>query len=262
MAKPRGVFRFARTVTSQARGRPGWLSNIIWHTASWILTNITVTLYWLFARLFNRVIVVGRENIGREPNTLLIANHQSMIDSFLVGTEAFYPRSMFRPYLIPWHPAAVENFFKNPVLAWLSSHWRCIPVRPGRRDPRALHRMTHVLPKGVMCMFAEGTRTRDGTIGRGKPGAGLVILATRPRVIPAAIEGMADLLPIGKTIPRIGKTLYVKYGEPVDYSEFLDLPRTRETAQAIVDKVMERVKVLHAELLELKAEREGGKGKR
>lgn len=252
MAARNGALEFARVLTAQAKGRPGRLANIIWHTTSYITTNVTVTLFWLFAHLLNRVTVLGRDNIGDEPNTVLLSNHQSMIDSFLVGTEAYYPRSVIKPYLIPWHPAAAENFFKNPILSWLSSHWRCIPVRPGRRDLRALHRMIHVLPRGVMILFPEGTRSRDGAVQRGRPGAGLLILATRPRVIPVAIEGMADLLPIGKTIPNIGKKLYVSYGKPIDYSEFLEQPRTRETAQALVDKVIEQIKVQHAELRRLR----------
>ena len=117
--------------------------------------------------------------------------------------------------------------------------------------------MIHVLPGGVMTLFPEGTRSRDGSVRRGKPGAGLLILATRPRVIPVAIDGMDQLLPIGRKLPRIGKRLYISFGEPVDYSEFLDKPRTRQTAQALVNKVMERVVAQHSELRRLRAEEAG-----
>ncbi len=257
MAGQNGVLRFARFIKSQPKGRPGWLSNIIWHTVSWVLTNITVTLFWLLFHLFNRTKVIGLKNVGDQPNTVLLSNHQSMIDSFLVGIKAYYPKSVIKPYLIPWNPAASENFFRNPLLGWLSSHWRCIPVRPGRRDLRALRRMIQVLPGGVMTLFPEGTRSRDGSVRRGKPGAGLLILATRPRVIPVAIDGMDQLLPIGRRLPGIGKRLYISYGEPVDYSEFLDKPRTRETAQDLVNKVMERVAAQHSELRRLRIEEAG-----
>lgn len=252
MAGRNGVLRFARTITGQARGRSGWLANIIWHTIGYVLINITVTLVWVISRLFYRTTVIGRENVGDDPNTVLMSNHQSMIDSFPVGLEAYFPRSLFKPYLIPWNPAASENFFKHPLLAWISSHFRCIPVRPGRRDLKALHRMIHVLPTGTMTLFPEGTRSRTGEVGRGRAGAGLLILATHPRVIPVAIDGMQDVLSVGKKVPRLWKRVYVKYGEPVDYSEFLNQPRTRETAQAIVDKVMEVIRQQHAEILRLR----------
>src|SRR3989441_6701928 len=62
-------------------------------------------------------------------------------DSFLVGLAAFYPQSWLKPQLIPWNPAAAENFYKNPLLAWLADNWKCIWVREGRHDLHALHRM-------------------------------------------------------------------------------------------------------------------------
>ncbi|MEE9132687.1 MAG: lysophospholipid acyltransferase family protein [Gemmatimonadota bacterium] len=249
-----GVFNFARVVATQAKGRPGRISNILWHITSYFVTNISVTLLWLFFHLFNKTIILGRENVGSEPNTLLLCNHQSMIDSFPVGMSAFYPKSWFKPYLVPWHPAARENFFKNRFIAWYSLHTRCIPVRRGRRDMHAIHKMIDVLPRGAIILFPEGTRSRSGEVEDGKPGAGLVALATRPRIIPVAIDGMQELLPIGSTKPKIGKLIYVSYGPPVDYSEFLDKPRTRETAQALVDKVMVAIRAQYAEIRRLRLE--------
>src|SRR3989442_967321 len=93
-----------------------------------------------------------------------------MLDSFLVGLGAFYPQSWLKPQLIPWNPAAAENFYKNPMLAWLADNWKCIWVREGRRDLHALHRMMEVLPRGTMTLFPEGTRSRDGSVGPGRPG--------------------------------------------------------------------------------------------
>jgi 1-acyl-sn-glycerol-3-phosphate acyltransferase len=119
--------------------------------------------------------------------------------------------------------------------------------------------MIDVLPKGAIILFPEGTRSRSGDVGNGRPGAGLLALATKPRIIPVAIDGMQDVLPIGRTIPRIGKRVYVKYGPPVDYAELMDKPRTKETAQALVDKVMVAIREQHAEIRRLRLE---GKRKR
>src|SRR6059036_2916705 len=137
-----------------------------------------------------------------------------MLDSFLVGLAAFYPQSWLKPRLIPWNPAAAENFYKNPLLAWLADNWKCIWVREGRRDLHALHRMIQVLPHGVMTLFPEGTRSRDGAVGPGRPGAGLLILATRPRVVPVAIDGMRAVLPIGRYLPRIFKRIACPSARP------------------------------------------------
>jgi len=100
----------------------------------------------------------------------------------------------------------------------------------------------------VMTLFPEGTRSRDGSVGPGRAGAGLLILATQAQVIPVAIDGMREVLPVGCYVPRICKRISVSYGPPVDYAEFLAMPRTRETAQAVIDHVMEAIQVQHAEL--------------
>lgn len=241
------------TVRSRARGiterlrkhappRRGSLFRLLWPITAYFLTNFTVAVFWVLFRVFNRTTVTGLENIDDEPNTLLLSNHQSMIDSFLVGLLAYFPRSLWKPHLLPWNPAAEENFYRTPALRWLADNWKCIPIKEGRRDLHALHRMLQVLPAGVMTVFPEGTRTRDGSVGRGRPGAGLVILGTRPRVIPVAIDGMQDVLPIGSVVPRFFKRIRVAYGPPVDYSDLLDGPRSRETAQAIVDRIVEAIR--------------------
>lgn len=245
-ARPAGSGK--RNGEASGARRLGRLSRLIWPVTSYLVTNITVSLFWLLFFVLNRTKVIGKHNVGEDPNTLLLSNHQSMIDSFLVGLAAFYPKSWLKPHLIPWNPAAVENFFKNPILAWLAYNWKCIPVREGRRDFHALHRMTEVLTDGVMTLFPEGTRTRDGSVGTGKPGAGLVVLATRPKVIPVAITGMNEVLPIGCHIPRLMKRVYVYYGCPVDCSELADGKRTKERAQRVVDRVMQEIRSQHSEL--------------
>ena len=231
--------------------RRGWFFRLLWPATSYIVTNVTVTFLAVLFFVFNRTTVLGRRNVGEQPNTLLLSNHQSMLDSFLVGMGAFYPQSWIKPRLIPWNPAAAENFYRTPILAWLADNWKCIWVREGRRDLHALHRMTEVLPSGVMTLFPEGTRTRDGSVGEGRPGPGLLILAARPRVIPVAIDGMRDVLPIGKKLPRLGKRIYVSYGAPIDYAEFLALPPSRETAQALMNRVMDAIRAQHVELRRL-----------
>lgn len=227
------------------RHAPG---GFLWSILSYVLTNITVSLFSLFFFVLNRTRVIGRRNVPQERNTLLLSNHQSMIDSFIVGLAAFHPQSYLKPYLIPWNPAAEENFFQPRWLGWLAKHWRCIPVREGRRDPRALHRMVEVLPRGVMTIFPEGTRTRDEEVHEGRAGTGLLILATRPNVVPVAIYGMNDVLPIGRKLPRLFQRVYVYYGEPIDYSEFLDRPRTKDTSQELIDKVMAAIRRQYEEL--------------
>src|SRR2546428_283959 len=54
--------------------------------------------------------------------------------------------------------------------------------------------------------------------------------------------------PIARSRPRIFKRIAVSFGSPVDYTDLLAMPRTRETAQAVIDRVMAAIRVQHAEL--------------
>lgn len=224
---------------AEHRGR---LFNLLWPLTRYLVTNLSVFVIGFLFFVLNRTRVIGRATVPRRRNTLLLSNHQSMIDSFLVGTCAYYPWSWLHEYLIPWNPAAEENFYDHALLAWFSDQWKCIPVREGRRDLRALHRMMQALREGTMTLFPEGTRSRDGSIGRARPGAGLLVLGNRPTVIPVAIDGMGDVLPIGARWPRVGQEIWVYYGEPVDYSDFLGRERSKDTAQELVDRVTERMR--------------------
>lgn len=218
--------------------RPSRIARRFWPLTSYLVTNLCVTLMWVLLRVFNRTIVRGQEHVGDDHNTLLVANHQSMLDSFLIGMAVYYPKSLVKPHLMPWTPAAVENFFRGWFLGWLSYNWRCIPVREGRRDPRVLRRLSEVLPNGTMILYPEGTRTRNGAVGAGRPGAGIVALTTGARVIPVTIDGIRDVLPIGRTMPRIGKRIYVIYGPPIEYPAPAGDSPSREEAQQLVDRAM------------------------
>lgn len=225
----------------------------LWHFNSYLLTNAAATLCWIYLFLLNRTKVVGKRNVSREPNTLLLSNHQSPLDSFLIGIAAYYPRSLFRPRLLPWNPAAVEYFYKNKFTAWVAEHWKCIPVREGRRDPWALRRMIQVLPPSIMILFPEGRRSQGSPVGPGQPGAGFLTLCTRPKLIPVAIDGMHYVCPDRRFPFCLGRRLYISFGKQVSYSDLAEHPFTRQTAQLIVYRVMDIIQDQHAELLRLRA---------
>jgi 1-acyl-sn-glycerol-3-phosphate acyltransferase len=228
--------------------RRGRVFRFFFPFTSFFVINCCVMVFWVYFFVLNRTRIIGRHNVGNEKNTLLLSNHQSMIDSFLVGMGAYFPQAIWKPHLMPWNPAAEENFFKTPLLAWLADNWKCIPVRRGRRDFHAVHRMSQVLPKGVIVLFPEGTRTRDGSVLPGRPGVGLVALATRPRVIPVAIEGMNRVLPVGTVLPRIFQRISVYYGPPVDCADLYAMPRNRETTQLLVERATEAIRTQYAAL--------------
>src|SRR6266550_3007435 len=72
-----------------APGR-GRLFRSLWPVTSYLVTHLTVTVLWVFFFALNRTRVTGREHVGEARNTLVLSNHQSMLDSFLVGLTSFF----------------------------------------------------------------------------------------------------------------------------------------------------------------------------
>ncbi|NIM95035.1 MAG: hypothetical protein GTO18_15150 [Anaerolineales bacterium] len=228
------------------------LFRVLWPVTHYLITNLFGTLGYIYFHLLNSTVVIRKENIPHQPGTLLLSNHQSMIDSFLVGLCAYYPVSLIRPSVMPWNPAAEENFYRNRILAWLADNWKCIPIKRGRKDLRAIFKMVGGLRTNPLILFPEGTRSRTGNIGNGRLGAGFLILETWPTVIPVCIDGMDRVLPIGSVFPRLFKRIYVSYGRPLDLSEFKGKGKGKRTANALMDKIMEAIKELHREIQKTK----------
>lgn len=207
-------------------------------------------LLWVYFFLLNRTTVTGRQRLRIEPNTLLVSNHQSSMDSFLIALGALFPRCLFRPWMMPWNLAAEEHFYRTPLRAWFSDHLRCIPVRRGIGDPSALRRWMTSLRRGVGIFYPEGRRSPDGTVGDAGPGVGIVILATRPYVVPVAIEGMREVVRFDRFGLRFFRRIDISFGEPIEFME--ESPATgsrgREEARRVAAVVMERVRRHHADL--------------
>lgn len=194
-------------------------------------------LFWhAIFRVLNRVRVVGRENIPRrgEYGALILSNHVSAIDPFAIAVTAM-------PFFssVWWRAPAKAELFRIPVIKSILSTWGAIPVLRGQRDLEAISRMVALIPSSVIVAFPEGRRSTDGHLLPGRPGMGKVIHDARPKkVIPVYIKGTDTLLPKGKALPRLFKTVTIHYGKPLDLSRFSNLPDSLVTSQQIVDEVM------------------------
>jgi 1-acyl-sn-glycerol-3-phosphate acyltransferase len=188
-------------------------------------------------KLLNRVEADGLENIpdGRE-NVLYCLNHSSLIDNFAFESIAYMPKIFFQPEYMPVNLADRKNFFGDPksrrlkdrVLALLGkhffSHLRAYPVDRMRGDLDQVEEWAELLRQNIVVVFPEGTRSRSGEIGSGKPGVGKLIYTTRPTVIPVRMWGMEKVLGVGSVVPRAFQTIHLRVGEPLDLSQLLSRP--------------------------------------
>jgi 1-acyl-sn-glycerol-3-phosphate acyltransferase len=94
-----------------------------------------------------------------------------------------------------------------------------IPVDMDTRLHGALQLCAYVLRKGkVLCVFPEGTRSRDGKIKEFKKGVAIVARELGVPVVPVAIMGTYEVLASGKTFPRPAR-VHVALGKPIQPGE-------------------------------------------
>jgi 1-acyl-sn-glycerol-3-phosphate acyltransferase len=210
----------------------------------------------LLFRMLNRTRVHGLRNIpSRHDNVLYCLNHNSILDNFAFEVAAYIPKILFRPRYLPISLADRKNFFGDPdsrkfkdqVLRLLGRHFfrhlKAHPVDRRSGDLEQVDQWIELLKENIVIVFPEGTRTRTGEIGPGKPGVGKLIHDARPTVIPVHMTGTGEVLGVGMRIPDVFKTIEVFIGEPMDLQALLarPLPQDRKEQLAFYAEISDAV---------------------
>lgn len=193
-------------------------------------------MYYLakfLARLYFRILYSlhyeGRENIPTDTTVIYACNHRSNADPPLLGAGA---RGKFAFM-------AKEELFKNKLFAWLISSLGAFPVARGKGDTAVIDTAVERLNSGRSLMiFPEGTRSKDGKVGRGHTGAALISARSGKQIIPAGIV-YGDKL-------KFRTRITVIYGKPIDPSEYCtisDTPDPRELVK-LKNRYMAEIKLL------------------
>lgn len=222
------LFLCMDTRQPKIRSGPGFLLNL-WHA-------VGLAFWRIIFRVLNQVEVVHPENIPRpgEQDVVLLYNHRSAIDPFLVAATAM-------PYfsLMWWRAPAKEQLHRIPIVKQILESWGSFPVQRGKRDFVAMANMVEMLKNSVLVIAPEGRRSTDGQLLPGRPGVGKIIYDARPnKVIPVALKGVEQILPKGHIIPRIGKKTTVIYGSPLDLEKYYRQESSMALSQQIVDEVI------------------------
>lgn len=173
----------------------------------------------------------GAELVPARGAVVVACNHISNWDPVLVGLAC-------RREL---HFLAKEELFRNPLFGGLIRAVNALPVRRGVLDRRALAQAVGVLKRGgVLLVFPEGTRSRNGEIGEARPGVGYIASAGGAVIVPAAIAGSHQL---ARALTRRGR-VRIAFGEPFDAGS----ARSREGYEALTGRIMAAIGELRRSL--------------
>lgn len=194
----------------------------------WVL--LAAYIIGFYASMLNRLQVSGSENLPKGGGVLLAANHISGYDT------VFIPWAILKtcPWQMVWAPAK-EELFRNPLLGFLFRSWGAFPVRRGR-DLRAGKHLGQLLQSEKVMLFPEGTRHKDGQLGKGNRGVGKLIYDHRPVVIPVSLTGLNSW-----RFPALRQQGEIHLGAAVDFSDLLEKEDSKETHLLIVERLMSAI---------------------
>lgn len=192
-----------------------------------------VQQFWsrsFYRLMFLPVTVEGLEHIQPGQSYVFVSNHQSMFDVWLIYG--------WLPVIFKWLMKA--ELRKVPFVGIACKAAGHIFV--DRKNPKAamesMENIKKQLKDGVCTViFPEGTRTKDGQVGRFKRGAFQIALDLKLPIIPISLSGCYDVLPKGKPfVYRRPVRMYV--GEPIDITRF---ENNNDAIDFVRNKVIENV---------------------
>ncbi len=188
-----------------------------------------------------RPTIEGREHIPADGLLIVASNHLSFIDSIVIPLAV--PRKVV--FL-----AKAEYWEGRSPAAWprrlFFAAFEAVPVqRAQAEDAQAsLDLARGVIERGdAFGIYPEGTRSRDGRLYRGRTGVGWLAMATGATVLPVGVIGTDRVQPVGATVPRPGRRITIRFGEPVLPSSYEKLAPGRARRE-LTDEVMERIAAL------------------
>lgn len=147
----------------------------------------------------------GRENVPASGGVLLACNHQSFFDP-LTATCALHREGNYM---------ARDTLFRNLLFGRFISSVNAFPVKRGAGDVGAVKETLRRLKDGgVVTVFPEGTRTRDGSIGRINANSMLVAKKAGAAIVPTVIDGAFEAWPRTQFAPS-PRRVYVTYAEAI-----------------------------------------------
>lgn len=206
----------------------------------WMLTfssNIDNRMYVGWSRALNKVIgidieIEGMSNIEPNKNYIYVTNHSSLLDiPVLLGTLPGDVRIIYK-----------RELEKIPIFGYGLKRSNLIGI--DRSDPRkAMKSLDEAIEKiqsgASVIIFPEGTRDAGAEVGQFKRGGFLIAEKAQTAIIPIAVSGTYDLLPVGKLLLKPGK-VKISIMPAIDV-KVMDRNELKGLKELVRDKIVEEL---------------------
>jgi len=196
------------------------------------------TITQAYLRGYHRLRVEGLEHVPTKPSFVMVGNHTSHLDAITLAAALPW---RLRRFAFPI--AAGDVFFETPATALFSAMMlNALPMWRKSCGPHAMLQLRErlVAEPTIYVLFPEGTRSRDGNLGRFKPGLGMIVAGSDVPVVPCYLRGAHAACPPDRKLPR-PLPLHLRIGPPL---VFKDVPNERAGWQDIAAQLETAVTAL------------------
>ena len=190
--------------------------------------------------------VEGTEKVGDVRNYVIVTNHQSMLD---------VPLMYVLPLTFKW--VSKREVMRMPIFGWVLQMHGDIAIERGSSGSarQLMRRAKEILDRGKtsVIIFPEGTRTKDGRVGRFKEGAFAVAKYAGVGILPVVHEGNGSVVDGWKV--RIPHRFRVKVLDPIP-AEDVAVRSERELAQSVHDRIVAEHRAMRPDLYETEQNKE------
>ncbi|MDR0623194.1 MAG: 1-acyl-sn-glycerol-3-phosphate acyltransferase [Treponema sp.] len=121
------------------------------------------------------------ETLANIPPVIVAVNHINFLEVPILVAHSY-------PLLLTG--VVKSETWNNPVMAFLFNTYKAIPIDRGGSYQESFRRVREAMDQGFfVCMAPEGTRSKNGVLGRGKAGIVQLALYTGAPVLPVVHFG-------------------------------------------------------------------------
>ena len=207
---------------------------LYWFTKLFIVGPLVRLLWWPWT--------TNRSVVPAKGGAILASNHISFSDSI------FLPVMLGRRVTF----LAKSEYFtgkgiKGKLVRWFFLGVGQVPIdrSGGRASEAAILTGVDILKSGdLLGIYPEGTRSPDGRLYKGRTGAARMAVDAQVPIIPVAMINTFWVQPTGKVLPRLGRRVGVKFGQPIDTTPYEGKGNDVAVLRLLTDQTMKALQEL------------------
>ena len=189
--------------------------------------------FWTRSILFSagvKLVIEGLEKVDKNKSYIFIGNHQSHFDVMAV----------FSVLPLKARFMAKKELYKIPLFGWALAATGTIKIDRSNRE-KSIVSMNNALERikqGVsIAIFAEGTRSKDGSIKEFKKGGFVLAIKGDIPIVPVSVSGSRFILPKHSLKVKPGKIKMV-FSDPINTRKYSyqDREKLSELTRSIILK--------------------------